>query len=141
MMGPVSYFFWLASQAIEVGIGLLPIYAIVALLGLGTAGVSAARDPESLRRKWRWLLFPLAIPVLILAYGVAFHYSGPIGSAPAWRVQVLNVLVWSHVPIGLVQLAVVRRNPLVPLGLSVFQWWLSLSAAFMSSMSVTNNWL
>ena len=58
-----------------------------------------------------------------------------------WRGQVLSVLVWAHVPIGLVLLAVARRNPLVPVGLSVFQWWASCSAAFMSYMSVTNNWL
>lgn len=140
-MGPVLFFFWLASQAVGVGLFLLPIYALLALTGLVVACVAAARNPAPLKGKWVWLLLPFAITVVILAYGVAFNYGGPIGSAPAWRGRVLDVLVWAHVPFGLALVAIVRRNPLVPLGLSVFQWWASCSAAVMSYMSVTNVWL
>jgi hypothetical protein len=139
--GPVGYFFWLASQSVGIGLFLLPIQAMIAFTAVVAAGFAAIWNPAQLKGKWLWLLLPFVIPVVILAFGVAFHYQGPLGSAPPWRGQVLDVLVWAHVPIGLVLLVVARRNPLVPLGLSVFQWWVSCGAAFMSYMSVTNIWL
>ncbi len=139
--GPIGYFFWLASQAVEAGLVLLPIPALFALAGLVTAGFAAISNSVPLKGRWVWLLLPFAIPIVILAYGVAFKYGGPLGSSPLWRGQVLDVLVWVHVPFGLILLAVARRNPLVPVGLSVFQWWASCSAAIMSYMSVTNIWL
>jgi hypothetical protein len=139
--GPVGYFFWLASQSIEVGLVLLPIPALFAVTGLIVAAIAAIRNPAPLKGKWVWLLLPFVVPTGILAYGVAFNYSGPLGSAAPWRGQVLEVLVWVHVPIGVVLLVVARKNPLVPIGLSVFQWWASCSAAIMSYMSVTNIWL
>jgi hypothetical protein len=140
-VGLVAYFFWLAMQALEVGLFLFPLLALLAAAGLVLAVTAAYRHPEPLRGKWKWLALSFVIPVAILAYGVAFNYGGSIGSAPAWRGLVLDVLVWSHVPVGLVLMAVVRKNLLVPLGLSAFQMWLSFSAAFMSYMSVTNVWL
>ncbi len=140
-MGAVLYFFWLASQAIEVGLFLTPLFALMALAGLGVAGVGAYRSPASLAGKRIWLLLPFAITIAILAYGVAFNYGGSVGSAPTWRAQVLQGLVWLHAPMVLVVLVVLRRAPWVVLGLSAFQVWLSFSASIVSYMSVTNVWL
>jgi hypothetical protein len=140
-MGPVAYFFWLAAQAIGVGLFLMPLHALAAFVGLFVAGVAAFRDPASLRGRWIWLVLPFALTVAILAFGVAFNYGGPIGSVPAWREQVLQGLVWLHVPVALVILMALRRAWPVVLGASVFQLWLSYSCSIMSTMSVTNGWL
>jgi hypothetical protein len=78
--GPVGYFFWLASQSVEVGLGLLPIPALFAVTGLIVAAIAAIRNPAPLKGKWVWLLLPFVVPAGILAYGVAFNYSGPLGS-------------------------------------------------------------
>ena len=86
----------------------------------------------------------LEVGYLILrigAYGVAFNYDGQIGTAPEWRVRVLEYLVWSEVPIAARLLSRVRVNPLVVLGISVFAWGVSCCTAMMSYMSVTNTWL
>lgn len=134
-------FFWLASQAMLVGVFLFPAITVLAVAGLIAAGVAAALDPEPLRGKWKWLLLPFGFPVIILAYGVVFHQDTSTCCAPAWRAQVLYVLLAAHVVVSLVLVAVARRNPLVPFGLSGFQIFLSFSASFMSGMSVTGIWL
>jgi hypothetical protein len=136
----VVYFFWQAVEGLEVGFFLFPHLPVLAVLGLVAAVSAAFRGPKLTRGKWVWLNLPFLMPAAILAYGLAFKYSGP-GSAPAWRSQVIDVLVGSHVPIGLVLLVVCRRNPLVPIGLTGFQMWLSFSMGCVSYMFVTNKWL
>jgi hypothetical protein len=140
-MAEVSYFFWLGTQAIEVAGFFFPGFALLAVCGLIVSTVAAIRDPQPLRRKWALLLVPVVIPIAILGYGVAFNYTGPIGSAPEWRGEIIDVLFWSQVPIGIIITAILWRNPLVPLGVVGFLMWYSIGAAFMSGMSVTNVWL
>lgn len=140
-MYAVEYFFWLAGLGFEVGVFLFPVLSLFAVAGLVTAGFAACHGPELPWDRWAWLHLPFLIPPAILAYGVAFNYRGPVGSTPAWRGLVIDVLVWSHVPIGLALLRLCRKCPLVPIGLTAFQMWLSFCMAFVSSMSVTNRWL
>jgi hypothetical protein len=140
-MGGALCFFRPALQAIEVGLFLTPHYALVAIVGLIVAGVSASRNSASLRGKWVWLLLPFVITAAILAFGVAFNHRGVAGSAPAWRGQVLQAFVWMHVPVALLLLVTLRQVRPVFLGLSAFQLWLSFSASIVSSMSVNNVWL
>jgi hypothetical protein len=140
-VGYVQHFFWLAQQGLQVGIYLFPSLTFLAAAGLVAAAAAAAFGPKLPWRNWAWLCLPFLVPVVILAYGVAFAYAGPIGTAPAWRGLVVVVLIWSHVPIGLAFLALDRKNPLVPIGLTGFQMWLSFCMGVMSSMSATNIWL
>jgi hypothetical protein len=72
-MGPVLYFFWLAPQAVGVGLVLLPIHALVGFAGLVGAWVAAVRNPAPLNGTWRWVLLPFAVPVIILVYRVVFN--------------------------------------------------------------------
>ena len=141
-MNSVGYFFWLAEQSIQVGLVLMPSIALLAFLGLVIAIGSHINRPEAMQRKWRWILLPFLIPIVILLYGVFFQYAGS-GYSPdtTQRVLVLQILLWSHVPIAIIFTILVRQNPLVPLGLSFFQFWLSLSTAALAGMSVTGNWL
>lgn len=141
-MNGVDYFFWLAGQSIQVGLMLMPSIALLAFLGLVIAFAAHINRPEAIKRKWRWLLLPFLIPIVILLYGVIFRYAGPRHSPETTqRVLVLQILLWSHVPIAFIFTIFLRQNPLVPLGLSFFQFWLSLSTAAMAGMSVTGNWL
>jgi len=141
-MNSVGYFVWLARSSLEVGVVLLPHVALLALLGTIIAIAAFAQRPEATEKKWRWLLLPFLIPVIILIYGVAFRHPGP-GFSPetTTRILVLQVLLWSHLPIAIILTILVRRNPLVPLGLAFLQFWVSLSTSAMAAMSVTGNWL
>jgi hypothetical protein len=138
----LRYFFELARAAAEIGPALLPGLTFLALAGLVLAVLSAAANTGNLlRRRSLWLLVPFAIPVLILIYGVVFVYHGPVWSAPAWRGGIVDGLIWSHVIVAALLFWKLRGLRLVVLGLSVFQWWMSLCAGFMAGMSVTNVWL
>jgi hypothetical protein len=136
----ISYFFVLLSLVLEVPL-LFPVLSAGAAAALFIALMAANRNPEALRGKWKWLSLPFVMPFVILLYGVFFNYDGQIGTAAAWRSNYLDVMLWLHIPIGLLLVAIARRNALVPLGLSAFQMWLSFCAAFVSYMSVTNIWL
>jgi hypothetical protein len=140
-MAQICYFFWLGSQAIEVALFFYPEFAFIAACGLIASIVAGIRNPEPLRRRWVLLVVPALIPVAILGYGVAFNYAGAMGTAPQWRSQVVDALFWSHIPVAIPIMVMLRRNPLVPLGVSGFLMWYSRGAAVMSSMSVTNEWL
>lgn len=137
----INFFFELGNQAILAGVLLTPLFALVAIAGLAIAAWSASRNLVHLSGKWVWLCIPLIIPVIILMYGVAFNYQGRAGSAPHWRTQVVYALLLAHIPIMLGLLVLFRRAPIVVLGLSVFQFWLSFSTAIMAQMSATNSWL
>ncbi len=140
MLSAIAYFFFLGTQALFAPI-LFPIPSLLCIGALGAAWLAARKDQRVWRRRSLWFLLPFAVPILILAYGVAFKYDGAIGTAPEWRGRVLDYLVWSEVPIAVLLLVIVRVNPLVVLGISVFAWGLSCCTAFMSYMSVTNVWL
>jgi len=141
-MNGVGYFFWLAEQSIQAGLVLMPFFTLLAFLALVIAVVAHVNRPEAMQRKWRWILIPFLIPIAILIYGVVFRYTGT-GHSPdtTKRVLVLQILLWSHIPIAIILMFIVKRNPLVPLGLSFFQFWLSLSTSALAGMSVTGNWL
>ncbi len=140
-MDSLAAFLGLALLALEVGVSLFPVLAGLGITGLAVAGVAAAVRPAPLRGRWPWLLAPSAVAPALLAYGVAFAASDPPGPVGAWHPTVLAALFWFHVPIGLALVIVFRRNPLVPLGLSAFQMWLSFGAACVASMAVTGVWL
>lgn len=140
-MGYIAYFLQMIVWSLECLFLSPPILLLAALGGLVMAIIAASRCPEALRGKWKWLSLPFLMPTIIILFGMIFQYRGDIGTAPAWPGLVIAILLWSHVPIGLVLVAIARKNFLVPIGLTAFQMWLSLGAAFMSSMSVTNVWL
>ena len=137
----VIYLLELAMQGVQLALFAgHPALTILAFAGLAVSVIAAARSPGTVRKKWKWLLLPFAMPLLILVYGMIFRSHGP-GPAPPWRTQFLYVMLWSHVPVAAILTAVVRRNCLVPLGLSCFQFWLSYGAAVMSYMAINNVWL
>ena len=139
-MNKLVLFIGLWWQVPSVGT-LMPGYQMVGLCGLAVALVAAAVSPVPLRDRWKWLLAPFLITVLILAYGAAFQFEGGPAEAAPWRVNVLLLLLSLHAPATLALVIYFRRNLLVPLGLAVFQAWYSYCAFIMSGMSVTNNWL
>jgi hypothetical protein len=139
-MDPVSFFFFLAFQAVEVFVLLAPMFSIPTVVGFIWAVREGMLQPGLLRGKWLWVLLPFLIPVLILVYGVVFKYAGRIGTAPAWREAALNYILLAHVLLVGILLVLLRRAPLIVLGLSALPFGLSISASVMASMSVTNGW-
>lgn len=130
-----------AAQVVEVGLYGFPRVTVLVFFGLIAALAAGVRDPGSLRGRWLWLLLPAVIPIMIGAVGIVFEHDGDPETAPAWPLYVVYALLFAHAPVAIIQVAVLRRNPLVPLGVSGLAIWFSLWAAFMSSMSVQNDWL
>lgn len=137
----VTRFLELAFVSVPVGLFVLSPLAAIGLVGLVAALFLAGQHPVNLQNRWGWLILPFAIPLVILLYGTIFYFDGAPGTAPDRHGFVLLGLVLLHGPLAFASLLALRSNPLVPLGMTVFQVWLSLSAGFVSSMAVSNLWL
>jgi hypothetical protein len=125
------------------GLGLVlvpPFITLPVLMVLFAALMAAPFYREYLAGKWKWLVLPFVIWPLIVAYGVLFQWQEEV-PPPAWHALGLDLLMLLHLPAALACLFIARRCPLVPLGLSIFQAWLSLGGFAIASMSVKNMWL
>ncbi len=133
-------FGWWAWQAVELSLYLSPRFAwaagAVSLVALAAAAFNC--------RRWRlrslWMLSPVAVPMLILAFGSAFRN---VGVTAEWPGLVIAWFPWLLLPLGSVLLGYFRSVSawVVILGSSTAAAWLSLGAQFLSIMSVTNSWL
>ena len=120
---------------------LVPTIALPCLGALVVAGVAARKDPRFRKPRSWWLLLPVMVPTLITAFGIVFAHRGPDSSSLSWPRQAIDCMIWSQVPIAVLLLAILRINPLIVLGVSVFAWYESTCAAFNAVMLVTNTWL
>jgi hypothetical protein len=134
---------WWASQSIECSLYFFPHFALVALAATLVALVTSAAD----RRVWRlrslWMLSPIAVPVLLLAFGVEFRHNVTCVPAPEWPRHFVEWFPWLLLPLTLALLGCFRSVSkwLIILGVSTVALWLSFGAELMSWMSVTNIWL
>jgi hypothetical protein len=89
------------------------------------------------------MLSPIAVPVLLLAFGVVFQDTSTTTAVPGWPKHVVEWFPWLHLPIGLALLVCFRSVSkwLIVLSVSTAALWLSFGAGVMSWMSVTNIWL
>jgi len=113
----------------------------------GAASLVALLASAADRRVWRlrslWMLSPIAVPVLLLAFGVVFQHTSTDGPAPEWPKHVVEWFPWLLLPLGLALLGCFRSVSkwLIILGVSTASLWLSFGSGVMSWMSVTNIWL
>jgi hypothetical protein len=135
---------WWLIQSLELGIYAYPSFAVAASAGLLFAAVAAVWDRSIWRLRSLWLLLPAAMPIAILAYGIAFQYDESTAqSVVEQRRQIVEWLPWLPLPIGLILLGCFRSISrwLIIVGISVASVWLSFGTSIMSWMSVTNIWL
>jgi hypothetical protein len=134
---------WWASQALECSVFFFPWFSVAAGAVLLVALVVAARDRRMWRMRSLWLLLPLLVPVALLSFGIAFRYDGAPDATIEARKHIVEWSPWFVVPIGVVLLACFRSVSywLMICAISILAFWLSLGAAVMSWMSVTNVWL
>jgi hypothetical protein len=131
---------WWAPQAVASSLYLFPRFAWAAGAASFVALVATGCD----RRVWRlrslWMLSPVAVPILLLAFGIVFHDAGVTAEWPRF---VVGWFPWLLLPLGLALLGCFRSvsSWVIILGVSTTAAWLSLGSQFMSIMSVTNIWL
>jgi hypothetical protein len=131
---------WWAYNAVLGSLYLSPEFAWAASAASLLALVATACD----RRVWRlrslWMLSPIAVPILLLAFGIVFPNAGVTAEWPRF---VVEWFPWLLIPLGLVLLGYFRSVStwIIILGVSTAAAWLSLGSQFMSIMSVTNSWL
>jgi hypothetical protein len=141
-VGGVVYFFTLVLFSVELLVFYWP--ALLAIL-MGFVGLSLAaiRDPTAdCRVPLRWCSIQLLVPLAILLAGVLLRWEGPDDvDPPQWPVYLINGLLWAHAPFT-VGLVLALRNILwFVLSVSVVVLGFSLSAAVVSCMSVTGDWM
>jgi hypothetical protein len=134
---------WWASQALECSVFFFPWFTAAAGAVLLVALVVAARDRRIWRTRSLWLLLPLLVPPALLAFGIAFRFDGSPDATIEARKHIVEWFPWLIVPMGVILLACFRSasNWLLIAAISIVAFWLSLGAAVMSWMSVTNVWL
>ena len=138
-MGSMAYFFWLSGQALEAPL-LFPGLSLLAMIVGFAALAGGCASGQMFRRRTLVLLVPCGIPLVILVCGAALKYDGP-DFGPPWHAGVIHFLLWFHVPLAAFLIWWLRGMRWAVLGLSFFQWWMSLCAAVVSFMSVTGDWL
>ena len=131
---------WWAEQAVELSLYFFPNFAWAAGAASLVALIATIVDYRVWRLRSLWMLSPLAIPILLLLFGILFRNAGV---AAAWPVYVVGWSPWLLLPLGLTLLARFRSAStwIVILGISTAAAWLSLGSQIMSAMSVTNTWL
>lgn len=139
-------FWWWASGAYDCSC-FFPRVASVAGGTSLAASIAAAID----RRVWNirslWLLLPLAVPVVLLCFGVVFQQDGAAAAAAPAKTEQLKLIIewfpWAIIPIAMILLARFRSTSkwVIIAGVSMAAYWLSFGAQFMSWMSVTDDWL
>ncbi|WP_165068049.1 hypothetical protein [Paludisphaera rhizosphaerae] len=131
---------WWASQAVEASCYFFPRLARAA----GAASIVALIAAVADRRVWRlrslWMLSPLAVPILLLAFGIVFRNSGV---AREWPALVIGLIPWLLLPLGFTLLDRFRSASewIIILGISTAAAWFSIGCQLISVMSVTNDWL
>lgn len=137
---------WWASKAFQCGLYFYPRFAWVA----GATTLFAIFIAVADRRVWRvrsfWLLLPIAVPVALLAFGIAFRHDSADGAGASTIDQhrlIVDWFPWLHVPIGIILLGCFRSvsNWLMIGCISIAAAWLSFGSQIMSWMSVTDTWL
>ena len=136
--------FWWVSQSLDCSLYFYPRFAWAA----GAASLVALMAVASDRRVWRlrslWMLLPIAVPMALLAFGIAFRqYTGAPMPTTDLRRHVVEAFPWLHLPIGIILLGCFRSvsNWIIIGGISTAAVWFSFGAQIMSWMSVTNVWL
>jgi hypothetical protein len=138
---------WWASQAFAGSVHFYPRIAWVAGGASLAAFIAVAVDRSVWRIRSLWLLSPLAVPLLLLCFGIVFRQNGAEAVADAARKDQLTFIVeifpWAVVPLGIVLMVGLRSvsHWVAIVGISISAYWLSQGAQFISMMSVTDDWL
>jgi hypothetical protein len=135
---------WWVSQSLEASVVFYPGFAWAAGIGVIVSLVALAADRRAWRLRSFWMLSPVALPILLLAFGVVFQHSrSEPGPAPEWPKHVVEWFPWLLAPLGLVLLGCFRSvsNWAIIVGISTVALWLLFGSQLMSWMSVTDIWL
>jgi hypothetical protein len=141
-MSKVEYFFMLCEHAFGFLIFFWPI-TILLIVALVMAGVFASPfRSESFQRNGLMILLPFLLSVFILLMGTIFRHDTSTGiKAPAWPSIVVVILLLGHIPAGIYLTHQFRGGRWFTFVISLLQMWFSLSAAFVSEMSVSAEWI
>lgn len=141
-MDGVSYFFWLASQAVEVTIYFFPAALLILAGGIGAAASCQVVPRDQWRLVLSGVVIQLAVPVAILLCGVLFvHNTGLDEAAPQWPEWLVAGLLLFHLPLAATLIVLLRGGRWFILAVAIAIFGYSVGAAFMSTMSVSGRWL
>lgn len=131
---------WWASEAVELGLYFFPRFARAAGAAALVALIAMAADRRNWRFRSAWMLSPVAVPILLLAFGLVFRNAGVSAEWPSF---VVGWFPWLLLPLGLTLLVCFRSISgwIAILGISTAAAWLSRGSQIISIMSVTNTWL
>jgi len=140
-MSELSYFFWMAEQAVN---GLLYAWPITGiLLGVVAAALGVAVHKDRLTvNNVAWSVFPIIVPLALLAWGVVFKATGlDANLRTTWQTHAVYVLLCSQIPVAAFAVWRARHARLLAVAAAVFISHYSFWAAFVVGMSVTDDWI
>ncbi len=141
MDGVICYLSF-AFFAVELLFLYWPALLVVALGIVGASAVARRNPAARFRGPLLWSLVQFLVPAAILLVGVLLRWKGPDDTEPPqWPARLINWMIWGHVPITGFLVLWFRGARWFVFAVSVAILGYSLSAAIVSGMSVTGDWL
>lgn len=137
-------YLWLTQQTVLVLVAFWPIttllLAFVAGAAIFTTGTEAVR-PTTRRQLGSvlWCLALFLIPALVLAVGSACAHEAQ--SDARLGSSLIGLAFWLHVPVLAMPLWLLPGKRWLVIAVAALEIWVFVWAAFLSSMSVTGDWL
>jgi hypothetical protein len=134
-------FLWLLWQSYAVPLYFWQVSLVVGGIALITIAVGWRGLLRLSLRSWCILASAYLVPFLILFWGALMRYEGIKGDAPIWRVYIVGALLLLFLFVSLLSICRFAGSRLVAVGILLPSAWLSLCAAFIAGMSLTNDWI
>jgi hypothetical protein len=140
-MSNPRYFFWLADQAFSGLVFAWPI-TMIQLACVAATVVVAIRRHRLSPSDAAWSVFPMVVPLTLLAWGVLFQNTGLDENLElTWQAKAVYGLLLMQLPVAALAIWRAANARLVAVATAAFISHYSVWAAFVAGMSVTDDWL
>ena len=138
----IDHFLWLITMTWHTIWHFWPVTGVLILL-LAAAVIGRFRPGhEHPRAAVAVALWPVALPVLILACGTLFrHPPNTADAAPRWPQSLIMILFFANIPFGILLAWRKRKLVEVAAAAALLATWFCFWAAFIATMSITGDWL
>ena len=140
-MNTKDAFLWLLWQSYSVPFDFWRISLAIGTVALITIAVGWRGLLRLSFRSWCILASAYLVPFSILFWGALMRYDGAENQEPLWHLYVVGVLLLLLLFASLLSIWRLAGSHLVALGILLPSVWLSLCAAFVAGMSLTNAWI
>ena len=136
----MHYFFWLASQVLDLLLYFWPATLILLLLIGIAGGYTFIFKHSQFRVRHLLLLSPILLSLALLVWGTVMAGHGK-PDASTWRSYVVLSLYLVQLPVAIVVLYLMKGVRWFAASVLLFGLWIGCACDFIVGMSVSNDWL